>query len=433
MRMNRYRGIAAVGAAALIAGSVVTASVAVASPTSTIVSRTTALLNSCALPSSGHASCLSVLRAHRVTLSNGTVRPAAAATTPSGFGPSDLHSAYNLPTTGGSGQTVGIVDAFNDPTAAADLAVYRANYGLPACTAASGCFRQVGETGTSTLPTTDTGWAQEESLDLDMVSAICPQCKILLVEATSASDADLAASVNEAATLGATEISNSYGGSEASSETAENADYTHPGIAITASAGDSGYGVEFPAAAPSVTAVGGTSLTKASNARGWTETVWGSSTGGGLLGTLGAAEGTGSGCSAYEAKPAWQKDTGCAKRTVADVSAVADPNTGVAVYDSTADSSGDVGWEEFGGTSVSSPIIASVYALAGGVSTSVSGAQLAYSHTSSLNDVTSGTNGSCTGGILGFGGSSAKAYLCTGEVGYDGPTGLGTPNGTGAF
>jgi subtilase family serine protease len=433
MRMDRYRGIAAVGAAALIAGSVVTASVAVASPTSTIVSRTTALLNSCALPTSGHASCLSVLRAHRVTLSNGTIRPAAAATTPSGFGPSDLHSAYNLPTTGGSGQTVGIVDAFNDPTAAADLAVYRANYGLPACTAASGCFRQVGETGTSTLPTTDTGWAQEESLDLDMVSAICPQCKILLVEATSASDADLAASVNEAATLGATEISNSYGGSEASSETAENADYTHPGIAITASAGDSGYGVEFPAAAPSVTAVGGTSLTKASNARGWTETVWGSSTGGGLLGTLGAAEGTGSGCSAYEAKPAWQKDTGCAKRTVADVSAVADPNTGVAVYDSTADSSGDVGWEEFGGTSVSSPIIASVYALAGGVGTSVSGAQLAYSHTSSLNDVTSGTNGSCTGGILGFGGSSAKAYLCTGEVGYDGPTGLGTPNGTGAF
>jgi hypothetical protein len=269
-----------------------------------------------------------------------------------------------------------------------------------------------------------------------MVSAICPTCKILLVEATSASDADLAASVDEAAKLGATEISNSYGGSEASSETAENADYTHPGVAVTASAGDSGYGVEFPAAAPSVTAVGGTSLSKASNARGWTETVWGSSSGGGLLGSLGAAEGTGSGCSAYEAKPAWQKDSGCAKRTVADVSAVADPNTGVAVYDSTADSSGDVGWMEFGGTSVSSPIIASVYALAGGVSSSVSGAQLAYAHASSLNDVTSGTNGSCSGGgFLGLGGSasSSKAYLCTGEVGYDGPTGLGTPNGLGAF
>jgi subtilase family serine protease len=370
-----------------------------------------------------------------VTLADGTVRAAAAATTPSGYGPADLQSAYDLPSaTAGSGQTVGIVDAFNDPNAASDLAVYRSQYGLPACTVASGCFRQVGETGTATLPTTDTGWAQEESLDIDMVSAVCPSCHILLVEATSASDADLAASVDEAATLGATEISNSYGGSEASSETAENADYTHPGIAITASAGDSGYGVEFPAAAPSVTAVGGTSLAKASNARGWTETVWGSSSGGGLLGSLGtsATEGTGSGCSAYEAKPAWQKDTGCTKRTVADVSAVADPNTGVAVYDSTADSTGDVGWLEFGGTSVSSPIIASVYALAGNAS-STTGASYAYAHTSSLNDVTSGTNGSCTGGILGFGGSSAKAYLCTAETGYDGPTGLGTPNGTGAF
>jgi subtilase family serine protease len=435
MSRIHYRGIAAAGVAALIAGSVAAASGAAASPSSTIVSRTTALLNSCALPSAGHASCLSVLRAHRVTLADGTTRPAAAATTPTGFGPSDLHSAYNLPTTGGTGQTVGIVDAFNDPTAAADLAVYRANYGLPACTVASGCLRQVGETGTSTLPTTDTGWAQEESLDLDMVSAICPNCKILLVEATSASDADLAASVNEAATLGATEISNSYGGAEASSETADNADYTHPGIAITASAGDSGYGVEFPAAAPSVTAVGGTSLTKDSSTRGWTETVWGSATGGGLLSALGtsATEGTGSGCSAYEPKPVWQKDTGCAKRTVADVSAVADPNTGVAVYDSTADSTGDVGWEEFGGTSVSSPIIASVYALAGGVSSTVSGAQLAYANPSSLNDVTSGTNGSCTGGVLGFGGTASNAYLCTAQAGYDGPTGLGTPNGTGAF
>jgi subtilase family serine protease len=439
--MSRRHLIVIAATAALAAGSVAAASGAAAStsrPTATttattVVSRTISLLDSCALPKAGHASCLAVLRAHRVTLSNGTVRAAAAATTPAGYGPSDLHSAYNVPTAGGTGQTVGIVDAFNDPTAAADLAVYRSQYGLPACTVASGCFRQVGETGTSTLPSTDTGWAQEESLDLDMVSAICPSCKILLVEATSASDADLAASVDEAAKLGATEISNSYGGSEASSETAENADYTHAGVAITASAGDSGYGVEFPAAAPSVTAVGGTSLSKASNARGWTETVWGSSSGGGLLGGLGATEGTGSGCSAYEAKPAWQKDTGCTKRTVADVSAVADPNTGVAVYDSTADSSGDVGWMEFGGTSVASPIIASVYALAGGVSSSVSGAQLAYSHASSLNDVTSGTNGSCTGGFLGFGGSSSKAYLCTGEVGYDGPTGLGTPNGLGAF
>jgi subtilase family serine protease len=448
---RHYKGIAALGAAALIAGSVAGASAAAASNShprtshpstsrssllgsaTTIVSRTTAILHSCALPSAHHASCLALLRAHRVTLADGVVRAAAAATTPAGYGPADLQSAYDLPSaSAGTGQTVGIVDAFNDPNAASDLAVYRSQYGLPACTPASGCFRQVGETGTSTLPSTDTGRAQEESLDIDMVSAICPNCHILLIEASSASDADLAASVNEAAKLGATEISNSYGGSETSSETAENTDYTHAGIAITASAGDSGYGVEFPAAAPSVTAVGGTSLSRASNARGWTETVWGTSSGGGLLGSLGASEGTGSGCSAYEAKPAWQKDTGCTKRTVADVSAVADPNTGVAVYDSTADSSGDVGWLEFGGTSVSSPIIASVYALAGNAA-ALTGASNAYAHASSLNDVTSGSNGSCTGGLFGFGGSSTKTYLCTAEVGYDGPTGLGTPNGTGAF
>jgi subtilase family serine protease len=434
---RRSRGVAAVGAAALIAGSVAGVTAAAASArtpnvgaASKIVARSTVILHSCAAATAHHVSCLALLRAHRVTLANGTVRAAKPAVTPSGYGPADLQSAYQLPSsTAGSGQTVGIVDAFNDPNAAADLAVYRSQYGLPACTVASGCFRQVGETGTSTLPSTDTGWAQEESLDIDMVSAVCPNCHILLVEATSASDADLAASVNEAATLGATEISNSYGGSEASSETSENASYTHAGIAITASAGDSGYGVEFPAAAPSVTSVGGTSLTKASNARGWTETVWGSSTGGGLLGAAGEGEGTGSGCSAYEAKPAWQKDTGCTKRTVADVSAVADPNTGVAVYDSTADSSGNVGWLEFGGTSVSSPIIASVYALAGNAA-STTGASYAYSHTSSLYDVTSGTNGSC-GGVLS--GGSSKKYLCTAQAGYDGPTGLGTPNGTGAF
>jgi subtilase family serine protease len=436
---RHFRGIAALGAAAMIVGSVAGATAATAGPSqptvgataSSVVAHTTAILHSCATPQAHHASCLALLRARQVKLADGTVRAAAPAAAPSGYGPADLASAYNLPTsTAGAGQTVGIVDAFNDPNAASDLAVYRSQYGLPACTVASGCFRQVSQTGSSTLPTTDTGWAQEESLDIDMASAICPNCKILLVEATSASDSDLATAVNEAAALGATEISNSYGGSEASSETSENAAYTHPGIAITASAGDSGYGVEFPAAAPSVTSVGGTSLTKASNARGWTETVWGSSSGGGLLGTVGASEGTGSGCSAYEAKPSWQKDTGCTKRTVADVSAVADPNTGVAVYDSTADSTGNVGWLEFGGTSVSSPIIAGVYALAGNAA-STTGASYAYSHASSLNDVTSGANGSCSGGL--FGGGSAQKYLCTAQAGYDGPTGLGTPNGTGAF
>jgi subtilase family serine protease len=432
------RALAVISTAAIVAGSVAGATSAAAGPShsgaNNVVARSVALLNSCKTPRLHHAACLAVLRAHRVTLANGTVRAAAPAATPSGYGPADLASAYKLPTsTGGSGQTVAIVDAFNDPTAASDLAVYRSQFGLPACTVASGCFRQVNQTGAaSPLPSTDTGWAQEESLDVDMVSAICPNCKIILVEASSATDADLTTAVNAAASLGATEISNSYGGSETSSETSLNSAYNHPGIAITASAGDSGYGVEFPAAVPTVTAVGGTSLARASNARGWSETVWGTASGGGVLGGLGASSGgTGSGCSKYEAKPSWQHDASCAKRTVADVSAVADPATGVAVYDSTADSSGNVGWLEFGGTSVSSPIIASVYALAGNAA-STNGASLAYSHTSSLFDVTSGVNGSCkSGGFLGLGGSNT--YLCQAGAGYDGPTGLGTPNGTGAF
>ncbi|HTI21358.1 MAG TPA: peptidase S8, partial [Kutzneria sp.] len=250
------------------------------------------------------------------------------------------------------------------------------------------------------------GWAQEISLDLDMASAICPKCNVLLVEASSASLTNLGAAVNTAVRLGANAVSNSYGGSESSSETSsEGTYYNHPGVAITASSGDGGYGVEFPAASRYVTAVGGTSLTKASNSRGWSETAW---------------SGAGSGCSGYVQKPSWQTDSGCARRTVADVSAVADPNTGVAVYDSTS-YQGRKGWLVFGGTSVASPIIGSIYALAGNAS-SLNYASSIYSHTSALYDVSGGSNGSCGG-----------TYLCTAVSGYDGPTGLGTPNGTGAF
>jgi len=326
---------------------------------------------------------------------------AQPAATPSGLNPADLQSAYGLPSaTAGSGQTVAIVDAFNDPNAESDLGVYRAKFGLAPCTTANGCFRKVDQNGGTKYPRSNTGWAEEISLDLDMVSAICPNCKILLVEASTNSFANLAAAVDEAARLKATEISNSYGGSEYSGEVSDESHFNHPGIAITASAGDSGFGAQFPAASQYVTAVGGTSLSKASNTRGWTETVW---------------SGTGSGCSAFILKPSWQTHTGCARRTIADVSADADPNTGVSVYDSFR----EPGWLVFGGTSVSSPIIASVYALAGNA---VTYGSYSYSHTSSLFDVTSGSNGSCGG-----------SYLCTARVGYDGPTGNGTPNGTGGF
>jgi subtilase family serine protease len=329
-----------------------------------------------------------------------------ATTAPSGYGPTDLRSAYNLSSAGGAGQTIAIVDAFDDPKAESDLAVYRSQFGLPLCTTANGCFRKVDQTGGTSYPRGNTGWGEEISLDLDMASAICPNCKILLVEASSNSFANLAAAVDQAATLGANVISNSYGGSEYSGEVSDEAHFNHPGVAITVSSGDNGYGVEFPAASQYVTAVGGTTLTHVSSGgRAWTETVW---------------SGAGSGCSAYINKPSWQSDAaGCSRRTVADVSAVADPNTGVAVYDTYLHPRG--GWLVFGGTSVAAPIIGSVYALAGNAS-SINYGSYSYFHTSSLFDVTSGSNGSCGG-----------SYLCTAMSGFDGPTGNGTPNGTGAF
>ncbi|QHC30213.1 S53 family peptidase [Streptomyces sp. HF10] len=339
------------------------------------------------------------------------------ASTPTGYGPSDLQSAYGLTAAAaskGAGETIAIVDAYNDPNAEADLAKYRSYYGLSACTKAGGCFKQVSQTGSTTsLPTSDSGWSEEISLDLDMASAICPNCNILLVEAKSATMANLGTAVNEAVSLGAKYVSNSYGGSESSSDTGYDTKYyKHPGVAITVSAGDEGYGAEYPAASQYVTAVGGTALSKASSTtRGWSESVWNTS----------STEGTGSGCSAYDAKPAWQTDTGCAKRTVADVSAVADPATGVSVYDSYGVTPG---FSTFGGTSASSPIIAGVYALGGTPSSGSYPAKFPYTKagTSALNDVTSGSNGSCS-----------TSYLCTARSGYDGPTGVGTPEGVSAF
>lgn len=365
----------------------------------------------CAEVPAGSASCKALVR----TDIKG--KPGPSATTPSGYGPSDLQSAYNLAAasaSNGAGVTIGIVDAYDDPTAFNDVNVYRAQYGLPAlasCTpstiksSTTACFAKSDQNGGTSYPAKNGGWAQEESLDLDMASAICPKCNILLVEASSASFVNLGTSVNTAANLGSAAISNSYGGGESSGETSYEASYyNHPGVAITVSSGDSGYGVQFPAASRYVTAVGGTSLTRSGGTRGWSETAW---------------SGAGSGCSAYISKPSWQTDAGCSNRTVADVSAVADPNTGVAVYDSTA-YQGQSGWLVFGGTSVASPIIGSVYALAGNAAT-VNYGSYPYSHTSSLYDVTSGSNGSC------------GSYLCTAGTGYDGPTGLGTPNGTGGF
>ena len=337
----------------------------------------------------------------------GSLRSTAAIGNNGAYDPLYLQSAYATPSaTKGAGQTVAIVDAYGDPSAEADLASYRSYFGLSACSTANGCFRKVDERGGSNYPSGNTGWGQEISLDLDMVSALCPNCHILLVEASTASISDLGTAVNEAVALGANVVSNSYGGPEYLGETLDSTAYfNHPGVAVTVAAGDSGYGPEFPASSNTVTAVGGTSLQQATNtgARNATETVW---------------SGTGSGCSAYEPKPAWQTDKGCAGRTISDVSAVADPSTGVWVYDTYGGGS----WAVFGGTSVATPIVGAVYALAGNAPGPTQMNSLPYADTGALNDVSSGSNGNCS-----------VAYLCNGEVGYDGPTGLGTPNGIAAF
>ncbi len=369
----------------------------------------------CATPKKGYAACMALLRTN-VKPRKGRFAPDQA---PFGYGAADLQSAYNLPSaTAGKGETVAVIDAYDDPTAEADLAVYRAQYGLPPCTTANGCFAKVNENGQAApLPPTaggtagGSGWDVEESLDIDMVSAACPNCHILLVEANSNADIDLDMAVDEAVALGAKYVSNSYSGSEYSGETQEDQYFNHPGVAITASAGDGGYGVNYPAASPYVTAVGGTSLTRdPGSPRGWTESVYDTND----------IEGTGSGCSAYEPKPSWQTDSGCANRTVADVSADADPNTGVAIYDSY--SAG--GWNEVGGTSVASPLVAATYALAGTPAAGSYPASYPYANPTALNDVTAGTN-------AGYG--CVSAYLCTAGPGYDGPTGLGTPDGVAAF
>jgi subtilase family serine protease len=347
----------------------------------------------CAAVPDGYAAC------HARVVTDASLTPLATTTYLSGYTPDQLRTAYGLSTD--STTTVAIVDAYANPNAAADLAAYRTAFGL-----GSADLTQVNQTGGPINKVRgNVGWGQEEMLDLEMISAICPSCQLIYVGANSASFNDLAAAVDTAARLGAKVISNSYGGSEFSTEATVASHYSHDGVAITVSSGDSGYGVQVPAAFNTVTAVGGTTLTLNTKGTRVSETVW---------------SGAGSGCSAYIGKPSWQIDTACANRTVADVAAVADPATGVAVYDSYGSRRG-ANWYVFGGTSVAAPIIGAVYALSG--NTAGVPASLAYAaKAKSLFDVTIGSNGSCGG-----------TYLCTGVSGYDGPTGNGTPNGAGAF
>ncbi|MFI8003452.1 carboxypeptidase regulatory-like domain-containing protein [Streptomyces sp. NPDC086010] len=358
----------------------------------------------CGSPGENEAACLALRAAGQAPM----LRLAAAATPP-GLGPKDIQSAYSLPADGGAGQTIAIVDAYDNPNAEADLAVYRAQYGLPPCTTANGCFKKVDQRGGTDYPQTDNSWAGEIALDLDMVSAAAPGAHILLIETDNAGLENLAAGVDRAVALGARFVSNSYGrsGDLESDLATYGAHYDHPGVAVVVASGDYRYGLQFPSTLPFVTAVGGTNLTPAPDtSRGWTESVW----------TRGNY-GPGSGCAQFQARPEYQKDTGCTGRSVADVSAVAD---NVAVYH-TYGSEG-IGWQRYGGTSVSAPLIASVYALAGSPRPGTRPAAYPYAAGSGLNDITSGTNGPCD-----------TDYLCTAGPGYDGPTGLGTPAGLAAF
>ncbi len=366
----------------------------------------------------GHAECLSARASAVSVTSPDAVGPAYEGSGEyGGYAPVDLRSAYKLPETGGSGQTVAIVDAYNDPNAYPDLKTYRSKYKLPECTEASGCFKKVNQKGeVSNYPANSKEWSGEISLDLDMVSATCPECHILLVEATDTSFTNLGEAEDEAATLGATVISNSYGAPEEPVDaTAYGAYYEHAGIPITVAAGDSGYGVGFPAGSPHVISVGGTALKReATSARGWAEEVWRNT-------EKKAGErfsGTGSGCALEEeTKPSWQNDTGCKDRTDNDIAAVASGTTPVSVYDTYEEG----GWGNRYGTSAAAPIVAGIEGLAQKPAKAL-GAEIFYDQPNSEFEVTKGSDGTCTP-------PSEDEYLCTARKGYNGPAGMGAPDG----
>jgi hypothetical protein len=437
MRTQRQSGagVRARRAALRLAAIVVPAVLALASSASADLPAR----NSCSAPvAPGHARCLAM---RLLVESSAAAQPFAAPRTgrraaptskpfPGFMTPQRLREAYGLPeeTAAGSTQTIAVVDAFDDPTAEADLAVYSKQFGLPACTSESGCFRKVNQNGEALpLPEPEGEWATEVSIDVQMAHAICQSCHILLVETNTEEFSDLAEGVNAAVSHGATEVSNSYGAAEKSSlKELESTHFNHPGTVITASSGDCGYlnklcpevapGAEFPADSPHVISVGGTSVHQSGST--WTSTAW---------------EEGGSGCSVVFDAPFWESGvanyaaTGCGSgRAEADVSAVGDPNTGVDVYDSTPEfPGGPTGWGVWGGTSVASPIVAAEFALAGGSQGVSYPSATIYGHAgeaSDFYDVLSGSNGKC-----------ASETICEAVAGFDGPTGLGSPVGLGAF
>lgn len=435
--MTKTHPIRPLAAAAAVTGSVL-ALLAVTSPASSGAEGTDPApvpVAVCADPPPGQLACQSQAIPDQPAAGARSRTGGNSATLPAGYGPADIQSAYALASAvkahAGKGRTIGIVDAYDAPTIEADLAVYRSTYGLPPCTTDNGCFRKVNQHGdTAPLPPADPSWAVEISLDVQAVSAACPDCDILLVEGDDAGDDALADGVDSAVRLGAAAVSNSYSAPETAitdndhSSTdglpGRRASYHHPGVPILAASGDAGFQLDapYPADLTSVIAVGGTSLTRSDTARGWTETTWG---------VTERPSGAGAACSAHIDKPAWQHDTACPGRTVADISADADPLTGLAVYDSTPDPADGLpgGWLRAGGTSAATPLIAAMYVMAG-PSPAIQDASALYSHHDHLNDVVGGPSVS----IPGSGHECPDtSYLCTARKGYDAPTGLGTPNG----
>lgn len=362
----------------------------------------------------GEARCLVLYRPQTSVNRANAEGLTGLAARPTGWGPRQLERAYRLPVNRRSHATVAVSIAFDTPNLARYLAVYRKQFGLPACTVRSGCFRKVNEYGKARpLPISGvrSGWDLEATLDVSMISAACPHCRILVVEANSPTFADLARTENSAARLGAQVISNSYGARENGFALHYAGAYDHPGHVITVSSGDFGFtAASFPADLRAITAVGGTVLSRAHNRRGWTEKVW----------NVGFAGAGGSGCSAYVAKPSWQRDRACPGRTVADVAAVA---WNIPIYNKNWG-----GWVMVGGTSVSAPLVAGMYGLAGNASTIKPGFE--YRHRAALFDIIHGNNAWFVPQPKVVCGDS---YLCVARKGYDAPTGLGTPDGIGAF
>lgn len=371
----------------------------------------------------GFARCL----AHVVTDRDGHRFKATPAIS-GAYGPTQFHVGYQLPCTPGGpvasicatpatfGPTVAIVDAGNLTTGgasvASSLAVYNQNYGLPACTAANGCLTVVNQTGGTSLPPSR-GWDDEIALDVETVHMICQTCKIVLVESTTTSQSDMATAVNTAASFNPVAISNSYGVDNADT-TSLDSFYTHPGIAVVASTGDSGAatnGVAWPADIPTVVAVSGTSLNLNNDSSWASETVW---------------SGSGGGCNQTYAAPAWQLaivnwgSNGCGtRRAFGDVSADANPATGAAVVIGTT-------WSQFGGTSLAAPIVAAIFGLVGKFPAGAPGSVIPYlgnnGNSANFHDIVSGSDCIVSGQLH-----------CTASAGFDTPSGLGSPHGAGGF